>query len=104
MGLVTTADFPDAPGVFVMVFIGLVSLSFLLGVSIARRWALLVLPLLLATVVVLTRTMEIIASLPLLLVYTGAALGGAWSGLVMRRGHRSPPSSRRAPSTTPRST
>jgi hypothetical protein len=90
MGLVTTADFPDAPGVFVMIFVGLASVGFLLGLSIGRRWSLVVLPLLLATVVLLTRTMEIVASLPLLLVYAGASLGGSWSGFAMRRGHRRP--------------
>jgi hypothetical protein len=93
MGLVTTTDFPDATGMFVMVFVGLVSLGFLLGVSIGRRWALVVLPLLLAAVVMLTRTMEFVASLPLLLVYVGASLGGAWSGLAIRRGLRHPSSS-----------
>jgi hypothetical protein len=91
--LVATTDFPDTLGVFVLIVVGLVSVGFLLGVTIERPWALLVLPLLLAVVVVLTETMHVTESLPPLLVYSSASLGGTWLGMALRRGAR-PPSSR----------
>jgi hypothetical protein len=88
-----TTDFPDTLGVFVLILVGLVSVGFLLGVAIERRWALLVLPLLLAIVVVLTKTMHVTESVPPLLVYASASLGGTWLGIVLRRGVRPPSSS-----------
>jgi hypothetical protein len=91
--LVVTTDFPDTLGVFVLILVGLVSMGFLLGVAIERRWALLVVPLLLAVVVVLTETMHVTESLPPLLVYTSASLGGTWLGIALRRGVRPPRSS-----------
>jgi hypothetical protein len=89
---VITADFPDALGVLVLLVIGLVSVGFLLGVAIGRRWALVVLPLLLAVAVVLTRTMHVTASVPALLVYGSASLAGTWLGIAARSGVRRPSS------------
>ena len=74
-------------------FVGMMIVGFLLGVSIERRWALLVLPLLLAVVVVLTKTMHVTESVPPLLVYGSASLGGTWLGIALRRGVRPPSSS-----------
>ena len=88
MELVITTDFPDTPGVLVLILVGLVAVGFLLGVSIGRPWALSVLPLLLAGVVVLTKSMQVTASVPPLLVYGSASLGGTWLGIVLRRGVR----------------
>jgi hypothetical protein len=91
--LVITTDFPDTPGVFVLILVGLVSVGFLLGLSIGRPWALFLLPLLLPVVVVLTKTMQVTASVPPLLVYGTASLGGTWLGMALRRGVRRPSSS-----------
>lgn len=72
-------------GVSVLLFVGLLSLGFLLGLSTGQPWSLSVFPLLIAAFIILTRPMHIVANLPMLLIYGAASSGGTWSGLAMRR-------------------
>lgn len=76
----------QSSGVSVLLFVGLLSLGFLLGLSTGQLWSLSVFPLLVAAFIVLTRPMHVLGNLPVLVIYGAAACGGAWSGFAMRRG------------------